>query len=790
MYLELKSIAKDRINIIACSIIVIMFLGLLLIKNSEHIEYIASNSDNEIKLEEDAVLTQTWLTDRKKINGMILKLSQETDTEAIITMELLAGENGEIIRSSSKSLTEREGQSLEFSFDTLNVESLTELVVRVRLKESVDGKGIWVKTNQNYHGLYIDGIDQNCGLGSEIIYIKNSPVFVISVFIGILFIFTICLMILCHRRFEDIIGMALIGIGLYLFVCGMIGNIELGIRTLYVLATAGLIFIIYNLLRNKCNIRDLCSTSMLAIILFYGFIIIYNNNTILTESDEFSHWALAAKDLYHSNQLASHEGTTVMFTRYPPFMSLLQYFFMYINQAFSEKFLFITYQLSGFLLLSIWFRGRKTGILRNMILFLVTVLFPLIFYPRYFNQIMIDGFLGILFAYVLYCFFLDELDTFNIVRITIGLIALVLTKEMGVVLAGIACFIFLLNKIFEKGRRGLREELAILIMGILSLFSFAIWQWYCYLNLHNSTEKSLASATEMVTSGNTIDNGRIQFGIQVILNCISQIWNNVKVGPFPFVVVISLLILFIYIKTNRTKEEKWISSIIMLCLGSFAYFMVLTFLYITVFPEQDALTAASIDRYMFSYLTGIVFLIMGYYINKEVDYERGLKNIGILFCLVLYLASTNDMLTMNQFVEKRQSLIWGYDSIEENFQSFLKKTDKIFFLCDNSTQMSYRIFRFTMCPVEVQSSAEGCTFRYADNQQGAQVTRDIDEIKQVLAKYNYIYIANYDEKALDVYTKLLDESETLQNGGIYRIDLYEYDLKLVQVGYSPIQRFY
>lgn len=782
-----KSIYDSKISRYAfCIFMVIIFCFLFVFKNSTNTEYIASDGGQAIELYTGSELTQTWFSDKRKICGINLVFAQQPEFDGYVTLEVIDKENDNTVRYAREKMSQTSGGVLSLSFDTLNIKSASQFIFKISL-EQADGEApgsIFLKTNSNYSGLYIDGTEQNCGLSSDIVYVKNSVIFTVIFFIGSILIFAYCFMQIFKREFTDVVGMVIIAMAICLYLCGLIISIEVGAILIEILATAGFVYVLYNIAAGKLEVKKLFPCGVLALGVFYVFSVAYNYNTIITESDEFFHWALVVKDMFFSNQLPSHEGTTVVFTRYPPFMALVQYYFMYLNQVFSVKWLYIAYQLSGFCFLIVCmgrsFARKNVSFWRKIIVTIILILFPLILYSGYYNLIMIDGFLGVLFAYTLYCYFFDELNRFNMIRITLALAALVLTKEMGVVLAGLACAIFMVCKLIEQGKHCIKDEFKIIVMGLIALGTFISWQLYGHLNLSNAPNQYIASVTQTISAGTDAEGAT--YATDVFLNGITRIVNDIKVGPFHFVLVLCIFMLIAYCVRRRKDQEYHFGAVAVVSIGSLVYFGCMMVLYVLVFASSEALSAASLDRYLFSYLMGMLYLEMSYFLDKDS------KILGFILCMVLYLAPLTGVLMPNQTVEKRQTIIWGYDEIDTNIRSFAGKEDKVFYLCDNSTQMSYRIFRFYICPLSTQEIVVGSGFGYA-NAEGVN-TYDIEEMKRVLSDYDYVYIANYEELAKDEYLKMFDDETDLMSGGIYRVDASENDLKLLYMGYSPIMRFY
>lgn len=795
-----KDVLKNKRNVISCFLIIIIFIAMFAIKEQKSVVSIVSNANEAVELGEGSVLTQNWVSNKKNVHGINLYFAQKPEVDADIVVNLITRTDGQVVRTAIRHLSEVENDCLEFAFDQYDCPEAMNFVIQVSM-QNVDpinaDSSIWLKVNSDYSGLKIDEESQNCGLGANVVYMKNRSVFVVFSILAMILIVANSFMLLWKKEFAEVIGMSVLSIGVTLYLFGLCGNVEYGMKFLYIVAGVGLIYILYHIWMGKCEIRKFLSFSVIGVCLFYVFSIVYNYNTIITDTDEFTHWALAVKDMFYSNQLSMHEGTSVNITRYPPFMALFQYFFMYQNQVFSEKFLYMAYQFAGFCLLVSWFGGKekKSGLWKS-VLYGVTFIFPLILYPRFYNSIMIDGFLGMLFAYVIYCYVSEKMDIFNTFRITLGLIALTLTKEMGIVLAGIACCVFMCDKIYhgvfeqkKQIKELIKSVLPVIWSGIITLITFFGWQWYCIINLDNLQQRNRALASEMIGHIPADASNELQFRVQVLLEGLRKIGNDIQIGSFSLIALLSIILVYLYFKRNSMERRKNFHFFVFLEGGFFIYFFVLIFLYATVFSREEALRTASINRYLFSYLAGIIYALLGCLINGNIKYKNNNAVLAIIACATIYFGSTTELLSMNQFVDKKQDLLWGYDDLEEKMHCFMEKGEKIFFWCDNTTQMSFQIFTYTACPFRRQFDEDGWSFRYHDLETDKVKTYEIDKIREILSNYDYVYIADFDEEAKRTYSQLFKNIDEFEQYGIYEVEC-EDGVYLEQIGYSPLKRVY
>ena len=110
---------------------------------------------------------------------------------------------------------------------------------------------------------------------------------------------------------------------------------------------------------------------------------------------------------------------------------------------------------------------------------MVIVLVPIIFYPNFYTNILVDGILGIAFAYVLYSAYREEDNSqFQFLEIFCGMTILLLTKTQGIGLAILAMIIILFQLWLErkKQKQTVRKKVKLLFFSVIcAVMLLSIW---------------------------------------------------------------------------------------------------------------------------------------------------------------------------------------------------------------------------------------------------------------------------------------------------------------------------
>ena len=162
----------------------------------------------------------------------------------------------------------------------------------------------------------------------------------------------------------------------------------------------------------KEAIKRIVTPGLFVYMALFAVNVIINQGRILEDYDEFNHWGLIVKNMFLYNTYGTNAESVVLFNEYPPFTAIFQYFFLSIQKIYQEDTLIIAQNV---LYLSIiipitrtitW----RTNLKKLWMIIPIIVFLPMIFYENFFLEILVDGLLGIMFAYLIFAAFDKEED--------------------------------------------------------------------------------------------------------------------------------------------------------------------------------------------------------------------------------------------------------------------------------------------------------------------------------------------------------------------------------------------
>jgi len=267
------------------------------------------------------------------------------------------------------------------------------------------------------------------------------------IILTIIFVFSTFFSQLFKKKIEETVIFSVLIIILVLYICGLFSILNIG---WYFICALSLFFLFF-LLRNYKNFKP-------KLLLTYGFIFIIITTSIslvshkyrvVTTFDEFNHWFLAVKNMYINNELFTSSNSNVLSKDYTPTSTIFHYFWMKPSPNFNESLVFISMNFFIFSLiaspLSIFKKNQwKQALLAGFFLFLI----PLTLYDYIYTGAYVDGLMGLIFAYILYLYFIKKPDKFNLFSIFLALIILTLTKMTGIIFSMAVVIIIIIDIIF------------------------------------------------------------------------------------------------------------------------------------------------------------------------------------------------------------------------------------------------------------------------------------------------------------------------------------------------------
>lgn len=303
-----------------------------------------------------------------------------------------------------------------------------------------------------------------------------------------------------------------------LYTCGLFKRLDVAMYLFFALTAALCIWTAVKAGKNKDG-KGILQTLKHPFLAFYVVIGILFGVALLDKSaydwDEFTHWALVVKNMHVYNNFGNLGDTTTMFNRYVPATGVFLYAFQFFNKTFVDGNLSAAMDLLIVsLLLPIPDMFGKRVNLSMVLSFTVSV--ALVVVQRYsvFYNILVDGILGVMAAYIYIVYLSDrgKANVWTLIEISLGVFAITATKSSGLPLA---CFAlaFILLDMSLRGRENVKAffkkkyRLLYLLLPVLAIVYVKVsWNLYSEINQTragwNSSEMTLPAIWKYLTEPN------------------------------------------------------------------------------------------------------------------------------------------------------------------------------------------------------------------------------------------------------------------------------------------------
>lgn len=797
-------------NILKCIIVVflmlcVIFVGMTKDQRISSSLITHSNSYESFNMQQ-GYFTQKWQADLKKCSDFSVPYIANDSFDGVFRLEFCSDDGSEILVTNevANSFTAGESGIIHFSTPKINVVPGVRYEIRIQVVDFSDNGSILLCTKNNYSGAVIGGETKDFAINIEMNQYKNSALFWIFTSFGIPCVITLFLMLMFDRKFEECIGCSYMLIGLVLFIFGMFNCLEWGMYFLYFAGMVCIFADFYFINRKTIRYRDLLSVGMVIFVVISGCVIILCHDGVYSMFDELSHWGLAAKDMFYYDSFLNHDNTTVILN-YPPMSTLMEYYFLYNNGLYSDEIVYIgiqTFLFSSTMILFFDTKVKKVKSYKMLIIVgkLITIIaIPVLIFDGAYNSIYVDPILGVLFGYVLISYFSRDMDDFNYIRLICGVVALSLVKDIGVIYSSIAVFIMMVDTWMDKKR----NYKTVLSLSIVSLGSYFLY----YIKSHNILMPMKVYAAEKICLDKAAIVSKVAqksgkgpiFNLVQIINgngldyqyqCVNVFIHKFLVGdifPFTFkqvscleiIIIVNVMLLIVAYRFVE-KRKRIIGFAISSTIMAIAYLLLLLILYLTIFPEKDAYTCYSLERYFNSYIAGIIMTTMWFLFNfVELDRARG-KVVTQMLCVgmvMLFLLSIPYERAFELKQDRMNKYRIGTDEVKEAFQSFTDRDEYVYIVCNRSIGVSWLLYKNILSPVSANFNMYDIinSYDWYENQEdkwGDPNILDVDTFEANLRGYSYLLILNPYDIFVEDYGTLFEEPETIHKGSYYKIIHY------------------
>lgn len=813
----------------------------MLMRNRTLITTIVSHPDSQIAFSTgDSVLEQTWQPQVKKIAGIIVPYISLSDFESNVELRIYSDDYSELLLQTSmnKAFQKEEEGTLEYAFKTINVTPGDRYRIQIRYVEPSTEGTLAIPSGSNYSGCSIDG--NSCGEAAafDIVFRKNSWLFCLFIIFFPFLSLSLLFMIKWNRKWEECIGVSMIITVAVLYVTGLFEHLMAGMVLVYIMAFLSLLFSVYLYNKKEMQIMDLFSPALIVYIVLFLILLLNCCNARFARSDEFAQWGMAVKDMFYYQSFAKHIDTTVLLPRYPPFAVLLEYFFVYANGMFSTGLVYLGFQTMMMSALMVLFAGvgsRWQSLLSSAA---VMIGIPIIFFGDVYNCVYVDPLLAIFAAYILICYYSEELSGFNLLRILGGLFALTLTKDMGLVIAGLLTAVMIADRLYQFIRQKKFVLKDFVLPCLCSVFVIAVFfSWQIYMSIPakavtgaqvsesvQTTESAdvseVAFQSTVSASGVTLDKvlGLLRheddgYRYQTIKNFLVALFDgetyhfgNIDVSYVDlFVLLLVLIGILCCFQFWGDRAAKMIGFGVFTFLAGMCYSMVLLIMYLFAFSRGEALGLVSGARYLASFVGGVVIALAGLILHQAA--EKGQEDKSINAAVILFLTAAVVICTpMAGFIVKNQDVkitddsVYGYDEIAEIFRSFSVKGEKVFYVYNGDNGDSYSVFKNMVSPLvgpykqfniyDSKESYEKQMDIRLQNGEEIQENRQIvscEKWEEELRNCQYVFIFHPNEVFRESYQSLFAEPDTIDDGTFYQVKCTDEKVELEYIGKTGVK---
>lgn len=573
---------------------------------------------------------------------------------------------------------------------------------------------------------------------------------------SILITFATMLSITFKKRIEETMPISTVGIILLIFLAGLLDNLKIGAIIVQILTIIQLIFILVTILKkDKDGIKEILGRILTPGLLIYTLLfivnVIINQGRIFEDYDEFNHWAVIIKNMFIYNTYGTNPETIVRFNEYPPFTAVFQYLFLAVQKVYSEDTVIIAQNvlyLSIIIPITKKIKWDKSA-LKILTAIPLIIFMPMILYKNFFLNILVDGILGIMFAYTIYSAYEDDSSIFKTLKILAGTIMLCLTKTSGLGLAILALIIILIKIIIDRKKDKSKFKSSIkrlIVICVITAILTSIW----YIKVNNAQKRwdfsKYVNAEEDRQNSSDILKS---FTMSVFMR------QDITTKQLTvFAVMILLIGLQIY-SIKKVKNKNFTYYAIAMLVSIPIYLISLAITYMTIFENIEGTMLTCFDRYTSTIL--LATLCFNAFAMFDIKTKFSVELI-VIASIIITLMPIDNIYTQyirgKNYVKTSNTNRDIYTKIEK-YKDKLNANDKILYMAGDKANIEYlkAMNEYVMMPVKIQNMISG---NYESS----------EKFKKVIERYDYVFIYRTNTDTVD------NIKECFEGGKVQRDTLY------------------
>lgn len=573
---------------------------------------------------------------------------------------------------------------------------------------------------------------------------------------SILITFATMLSITFKKRIEETMPISTVGIILLIFLAGLLDNLKIGAIIVQILTIIQLIFILVTILKkDKDGIKEILGRILTPGLLIYTVLfivnIITNKGRIFEDYDEFNHWAVIIKNMFIYNTYGTNPETIVRFNEYPPFTAVFQYLFLAVQKVYSEDTVIIAQNvlyLSIIIPITKKIKWDKSA-LKILTAIPLIIFMPMILYKNFFLNILVDGILGIMFAYTIYSAYEDDSSIFKTLKILAGTIMLCLTKTSGLGLAVLALMIILIKIIIDRKKDKSKFKSSIkslIVICVITAILTSIW----YIKVNNAQKRwdfsKYVNAEEDRQNSSDILKS---FTMSVFMR------QDITTKQLTVFAVMVLLIGLQIYSIKKVKNKNFTYYAIAMLVSIPIYLISLAITYMTIFENIEGTMLTCFDRYTSTIL--LATLCFNAFAMFDIKTKFSVELIVIASIIITMMPIDNiytQYIRGKNYVKTSNTNRDIYTKIEK-YKDKLDADDKILYMAGDKANIEYlkAMNEYVMMPVKIQNMISG-------NYESAE------KFKKVIERYDYVFVYRTNTDTVD------NIKECFEGGKVQRDTLY------------------
>ena len=590
------------------------------------------------------------------------------------------------------------------------------------------------------------------------------------------------------------------------FIFGLLGYLNLAMETLVLFV--GLILIILLVKSNGFRsqlIKGSYAPSTVAFVSLSLISLYKSKDWVLSQWDEFTHWGAVVKAMHHFATLGPAAPVDLVAARYPPGISLFQYFVMDFSSGWREGLLFwATHLIVIAIIVSVLAKSSYKYLSEIALKLFVSLAAASVFFNN-FDNIYSDPVLALTFGFLLViaikASYLDGRWAI-VLALTAGFVTLI--KPVGIYFAAAAILVNIVATLITVKSQSDKRAFFAFAPSLLALTTVVtLWTaWTSYVvNLAGSNPTPLDAIPSSLSGANNAQQISDSF-VDAFLNLDLRPSYSVPMSSLTWTIVCGMFFVVWTMLDGKTFRKRNIGIGVTLAIATGGYFAVVLISYITGFGSGEAAGLASYSRYIGTWFQGIfigitLLIFLGFNLSRGVDdgisteshilEERTNRRTGLLLVSLLMVTTLSSvhnymlMLTVSksQGSEVRAPLNPVLLAIDN---AKIPEESKVWIVTQHKVGFEYYVLRYEMqnSKFEFGEKPFSVGIPYGDGDIWTAPDRTLEVWSDELRDWDYVVLYETTESFNKQFATLF-EPGIPESNSVYEVKVTGEEVSLIKV---------